>query len=69
MYGKKVNNKTRQHGWLFGLVFATCLFLSYTLTLATTADVTEDVSAQSNKSCSRNGSANYSFYSLLQCRI
>ena len=62
---QKVNNKTRQHGWLFGLVFSMCLFLSYTLTLATIADVTEDVSAQSNKLCSRNGSKNYS---LLQMR-
>ncbi|WP_304985893.1 hypothetical protein [Coxiella-like endosymbiont] len=34
---------------MFGLVFAACLFLSYRLTLATTAaDVIEDVSPQSS---------------------
>lgn len=44
---RKVNKKTWRHSYLFSLVFSACLYLSYTLTLATTI-VIDDVRAQTN---------------------
>jgi len=42
-------HKKRRHGWLVGLVFAACLFISYMLTLSVGVAVSKDVQVQSNE--------------------